>query len=158
MIIYNFFKYLILSIQYNRILGKAIREENILHGLSIMLGTELSQDWIGRIYGVVNPYVKDGKFDPESIVTELGKDVPSEMAIEKFIMERLLIAQQFIRANNLFDLLTYEIKKLDDYENYLFIMEPIPYAELFTWAKRLGWLMLGLIGIGVICAILFMVL
>ena len=158
MIIYNFFKYLILSIQYNRILGKAIREENILHGLSIMLGAELSQDWIGRIYGVVNPYVKDGKFDPESIVTELGKDVPSEMAIEKFIMERLLIAQQFIRANNLFDLLTYEIKKLDDYENYLFVMEPIPYAELFTWAKRLGWLMLGLIGIGVICAILFMVL
>lgn len=158
MIVYNFLKYLILSIRYSRILNKVIREENILPGLSIMLGTELNQDWIGRIYGVINPYIKDGKFDPESIITELGKDVSSEMVIEKFIMERLSIAQQFIRANNLFDLLTYEIKRIDNNENYLFVMEPIPYEDLFTWTKRFGWLMSGLMVVGIICAILFAIL
>ena len=38
-------------------------------------------------------------------------------------------------ANNLFDLLTYEIKKLDDYDNYLFVIKPITFDDCKKWTK-----------------------
>lgn len=146
MITYNFIKYLALSIKYNRILKKVYKDENILEGLSQMLGAQLKQDWVGRIYTVINPYITDGEYDPNKQIFELGNDDPSLMVVEKFIMERLAIANNFIKANNLFDLLTYKIEKIDDYHNYLFMMYPIPYVDLFKWSKWFA-LLLGVIAI-----------
>lgn len=153
MIIYNFIKFLILYIRYNRILNKAYASENILEGLSKMLGTSLKQDWIGRVYAVINPYITDGAYDPTKVVTELGNDAPSDMVVEKFIMERLTAAQQYIRSSNLFDMLTYKIERIDDYENYLFTMYPIPFYDLVKWTKWFIGLISVLIAIGIILLI-----
>lgn len=150
MIIYHFIKYLILSIKYNNILNKVYREEKILEGLSTMLGVELRKDWIGRIYAVFNPYIKNGKYDPESPIYEIGSNTSSEMVVEKYIMQRLSIAHNFIHANNLFELLTYKLERVDDYDNFLFVMQPIPYGELFKWSKRLAWEMLVVLLITII--------
>ncbi len=136
MVIYNFIKYLIISLRYKKILSSIYKEEHLLENLSKILGYPLKIDWIGRIYTVINPYIKDGKYDPESVVYELGQDNPTGIMVEHYIMERLNIASRFIRANNLFDLLTYKIEKLDDSGNYLFTMFPIPYLDLKTYTKR----------------------
>lgn len=137
MIIYNFLKFLIMYIRYNRVLNDVYKKENILEGLSSTLGTELKQDWIGRLYAVVNPYIVDGKYDPSKIITEIGKDIPTNMVLEKYVMERFNIASQFIQANNLFDLMTYKMTRLDEYENYLLVLHPLPYSDLVIWGKRL---------------------
>lgn len=137
MIIYNFIKFLIMYIRYNRVLNDVYKKENILEGLSSTLGTELKQDWIGRLYAVVNPYIVDGKYDPSKIITEIGKDIPTNMVLEKYVMERFNIASQFIQANNLFDLMSYKMTRLDEYENYLLVLYPLPYLDLVVWGKRL---------------------
>ena len=137
MIIYNFLKFLIMYIRYNRVLNDVYKKENILEGLSSTLGTELKQDWIGRLYAVVNPYIVDGKYDPSKIITEIGKDIPTNMVLEKYVMERFNIASQFIQTNNLFDLMTYKMTRLDEYENYLLVLYPLPYSDLVIWGKRL---------------------
>ena len=153
MIIYHFIKYLILSIRYHHILQKVYQDEGILEGLSKLFETEFRQDWIGRVYTIINPHVKKGVFDPGSTVYEFGNDNPTQMAVEKFIMERLNAVQTFIQANNLFDLLVYEIEKQDEYDNYLFIMYPAPYADLKKWSK---W-MLGLIAFLVVVGITLLI-
>ena len=155
MIIYNFIKYLILSIKYNRILQKVYREEGIIEGLSKLFGTEFRQDWIGRIYTIINPHVVAGVFDPGSTIYEFGSDNPTEMAIEKFIMDKLNAVRMFVKANNLFDLLTYKIEKEDDYDNYLFVMFPIPYLDLAKWTKWLLALIILLVIIGVVLLMIF---
>lgn len=137
MIIYNFLKFLIMYIRYNRVLNDVYKKENILEGLSSTLGAELKQDWIGRLYAVVNPYIVDGKYDPSKIITEIGKDIPTHMVLEKYVMERFNIASQFIQVNNLFDLMTYKMTRLDEYENYLLVLYPLPYSDLVVWGKRL---------------------
>ena len=137
MIIYNFLKFLIMYIRYSRVLNDVYKKENILEGLSSTLGTELKQDWIGRLYAVVNPYIVDGKYDPSKIITEIGKDIPTNMVLEKYVMERFNIASQFIQVNNLFDLMTYKMTRLDEYENYLLVLYPLPYSDLVVWGKRL---------------------
>lgn len=153
MVLYNFIKYLYLSIKYHNILNQVYNQENILMGLSQLLEVEMRKDWIGRIYGIFNPYIKDGKFDPNSMIYELGEDTPTEIVVEKYIMQRLSIASDFIRAKNLFELLTFDIKKVDDNGNYLFIMTPLPYKSLKTWAKRFLWVYGLLAVIGVILLI-----
>lgn len=149
MIIYNFIKYLILYIRYNTILGRVIKDDNLLDKMSVIMNTPVKRDWLGRIYMVINPYVKDGKFDPNTQIFELGQDQPSEYVVEKFVMERLNVIKGFVRANNLFDILSYEIKQIDDYYNYLFIMQVIPLQSLKIWSKRFIWLVLCLLVLGV---------
>ena len=150
MIIYNFIKYLILSIRYQRIIQKVYQEDGLLTNFSKLFGSELKQDWIGRVYTIINPWIRDGKYDPTSAVYELGQNGPSYQSVEKYIMDRLNIAQKFIRTNNLFDLLTYKLERLDEYENYLFVMYPIPYIDLAKWSKYFGYLLVVLIIIGII--------
>lgn len=136
MILYNFIKCLVLSIRYNNLLNRIYREERLLEGLTLMFGSEVKQDWIGRIYVVINPHIKNGKWDPESMVQELGNDDVSRAVAMNMIMGTLTTVQQFIKANNLFDLLTYEIRQISNNDDYLLIMEPITYPDLKNYGKK----------------------
>ena len=154
MIIYKFIKYLILSIRYNSLLNKIYREERLLEGLSKLFGSEVKQDWIGRIYVVINPHIKDGKWNPESTVQELGNDNISKIVVTNMIMGTLNTVRQFIKTNNLFDLLTYDIQKISDNDDYLLIMEPITYPDLKNYTKKF----LIVYGIILLLSVLFMIL
>jgi hypothetical protein len=91
---------------------------------------------LGRLYTVVNPNIKDGQYDQSSQVFEYNEDgLNNELYVEKIIMDKLNIAAKFIHTNNLFELLTYEIKKLDEYDNYLFIIKPITLDNTLKYSK-----------------------
>jgi hypothetical protein len=64
-------------------------------------------------------------------------------------MDHLMAAQQFIQANNLFDLLTYDITRLDENENYLFVLKPLHFDDAKKWTKRFSILLSIIIVIGI---------
>lgn len=145
MITYRFLKYLILNIKYYRILSKVYKEENLLHNLSALLKVEFRKDWIGRIYAVFNPNIQDGMYDPNRQIYEYDENgLTNRPYVEAYIMSQLNIAKQFIQANNLFDLLTYKIEKIDDNDNYLFIMQPIILDDCFKYTRYFS-IMVGLL-------------
>jgi hypothetical protein len=79
------------------------------------------------------------KLDVNSQIFEYGENgLTNEPYIEKWIMTRLNLVKDFVMANNLFDMLTYEIKQIDDYDNYLFIIKPITFDECIKWTKIFG--------------------
>lgn len=136
MILFNFLKCFILNLRYTRILKKVYREENLLLRFSQLFGTEFRIDWVGRIYTVINPNVIKEQFDTNTQIFEYGEyGFSNTVYIEHWIMTKLNAAQNFIMANNLFDLLTYEIKRLDNYDNYLFIIKPITFDDCTKWTK-----------------------
>ena len=138
MIIYRFFKYLYQNIYYTRILNKVYKQENILENLSQLYGTRFKKDWLGRIYAVLNPYIFNGNFNIDSQVYEYYENGPSNIEyIRQWIMEKLIVAEQFIKASNLFELLTYEIKDLGN-DNYLFILKPISLDDCINYTKKFG--------------------
>lgn len=156
MIIYNFFKNLYLNVKYSKILNKVYKDERILENLSQLFGSEFKKDWINRIYTVINPNLLDNKLNTNTQIFEYDENgLNNSPYIEKWIMDRLNIAQQFIQANNLFDLLTYEIKKIDDYDNYLLIIEPITLKDCIKYTKRFGILLNILIIIAILLVIIF---
>lgn len=132
MILYNFFKNLIYFIKYNKIISHCIKNEKLLENLFSATKIKFKVDNVNRIYGVAN-------INNEDLILEynINNDTYSiDMFIEKFIMTRMHVLNNFIISNNLFELLTYKIKKIDDY-NYLIIFENIFWAKLFKYSKIL---------------------
>lgn len=137
-ILYQHFK-------YTKILKNIYKSEDIIDNLTKLFGASFKMDWCGRLYAVLNPYLKDGKFDPTTITIQYDENGISDKAfIENWIMERMVVAQQFIRANNLFDLLTYDIKDLGS-GNYLFVLKSITFTDFVKNIKLLSILTLVII-------------
>jgi hypothetical protein len=70
-------------------------------------------------------------------------------------MTKLNAVRNFIMANNLFDLLTYEIKKIDEFDNYLFVIKPITFDDCKKWTKIFAILYSILLVIGITLLIIF---
>ena len=144
-----------MHIKYCKILDKVYRDENILNNLSTMFKVDFKKDWVGRVYAVFNPHVQEGVFNPNNQIFEYTEQgLVNDAYVESYILNQLNIARQFIRANNLFDLLTYKLKKLDENDNYLFIMQPITWEDCKKYSI---WflILLGVMGILCGCLIFF---
>lgn len=156
MIIIRFIRDLWLNSKYTKILKKVYTDEQLLIKFSQLFGTEFRMDWVGRIYTVINPNILQDKLDTNTQIFEYGENgLSNTVYIEHWIMTKLNIAQNFIMANNLFDLLTYEIKKLDDYDNYLFIIKPITFDDFIKSTKLFAIIYSILLVIGITLLIIF---
>lgn len=148
---YKFFKQLFLHIKYWKIIKKIYKEENIIENLSQLLKINLKVDWVGRIYAVLNPTINDmGQFDSTKQIYEYGESgLNNNIYVERWLMGNLNVASKFIVANNLFELLTYDIKKIDEYDNYLLVIQPITLPPLFKYLKYLvfEWVVILVAGI-----------
>lgn len=147
MITYKFIKYLYTHIKYFRILNDVYKQENLLENLTALFKVEFKKDWVGRIYAVFNPHIQDGIFNQNNQILEYTNEGLSNSSyVESYIMTQLNIVKQFIKANNLFDLLTYKLIKLDDNDNYLFIIQPITWEDCVSYTKKFM-ILWGIIGI-----------
>lgn len=149
MIIYNFIKNLMTHLKYCKLLNKVYKDEHILENLSALFKVEFKKDWIGRIYAVFNPYLKEGIYDRSNQIFEYNENGWDDTTyIKSYIFNMLNISKQYIRATNLFDLLTYEIKKIDEYDNYLFIIQPITWVDLKLSIKKMIYLLAAALILG----------
>lgn len=156
MIIYRFLKNLILYIQYVRALDKAYKQENVIKNLSETFGITFKRDWIGRLYTIFNPNLVNGKFDRNNPIYSYNeKGLNTDEFVRQYILTKLSVIDRFIYARNLFELVTYEIKKLDNYDNYLFIIKPIPYDSFIKYTKLL-WIPFLIGGVGITCLVFFL--
>lgn len=136
MVFYKFIKNLLLNIKYTKLLRKIYKDEQLLIKFSQLFGTEFRIDWVGRMYAVINPNIINEQFDVNTQIFEYGENGFSNAPyIEKWIMTKFNLVKDFIMANNLFDLLTYELRKIDDYDNYLFVIKPITFDDCKKWVK-----------------------
>lgn len=156
MIFYKFITNFLLHRKYIKIIKKVYKEDDMLNKLSELFGTEFRMDWVGRIYTVINPNITDNKLDINTQIFEYGETgLSNEIYIERYIMLKLNLIKDFVIANNLFDLLTYRIEKLDEYDNYLFVIEPITFEDCKKWTKIFGITYFFIIVLSIIVSIIF---
>lgn len=153
MVFYIFIKNLLLNIKYTNIIKRIYKSEDLIKKFSQLFGVEFKMDWVGRIYTVINPNIIDDKLDINTQIFEYGENgLTNEPYVEKYIMTRLNLVSNFIMANNLFDLLTYELKKIDDYDSYLFVIKPITFDDCMKWTK----IFIGIYGVLIIIGIILL--
>lgn len=135
MFLYKFFRNLFRHLKYQRIIKEAYEREELIAKVSTLLGVQFKLDWVNRLYAVINPNIKDGKYNPDQIYEfDTDGNVYNTEWITKWIMERLSILQNFIQTENLFDVLEYKIKDLENL-NYLVVFQPITLTPLFKSIK-----------------------
>lgn len=130
----NIFKNIYLHFKYNRILKRVYKDENILDNMGDLFNSKIHVDWVGRIYTVINPNLDKDK----QIYEILDGGIDNKEFIQHWVMERFIAMDHFIKANNLFDLLVYDIKQLDDYGNFLLALEPITLKDCISAIKKIG--------------------
>lgn len=136
MVFYKFITNLLLNKKYTKLIKSVYEEDDLLNKLSKLFGSEFRMDWVGRIYTVINPNIINDQLDLNTQIFEYNENgFSNSVYVEKYIMTKLNAIKDFVIANNLFDLLTYRIEKLDDYDNYLFIIEPITFEDCKKWTK-----------------------
>lgn len=117
-------KKLFYYIKFTLILRQVIKNEGFVDKLSKTLGVQFKYDWIYRIYTIVNPLIENINSAGNKLVYSEGKPL-----VERWLMDNLNIIREVINTNNLFDILTYDIKRLDNDENYLIKIYPIYFKE-----------------------------
>lgn len=122
-----------------RILKKTYKDEDIIAKLSYTFGVQFDQDWVGRVYAVVNPVIRDGQFNSEQAIEYTNQGRDNSEYVQHWVMERLILMDSFLKSNDLFDILTYEIRKIDSYGNNLLILSPITFNDFKQKAKNAAW-------------------
>ena len=130
MFLYKFFRKLFQHLKYQRIIKDAYEREQLIAKISLLLGTQFKLDWINRLYAVINPNIKDGKYNPEQIYEfDFDGNPYNNEWVTKWVMERMGILRNFLQTANLFDVLEYKIKDLGNL-NYLIVFQPITLTFL----------------------------
>lgn len=145
-------------VKTKRIIKEVIKEEDLLNNLSSLFSKgdyriKFKQDWIGRIYAVVNPVVQD----PQSRIFEFGEEgVNIKSFVHKWVMDHMIAADTFIKNHELFDILIYNIEQLDDNYNFLFTLTPIAWYDFWKSLKRFFWISLSIIVLAIVALIIFL--
>lgn len=139
------------NLKMQKLLNKAYTEDEIIAKLSYTFGVQFQKDWIGRVYAVINPVIKDGKFDAEQTLELTESGYNNEEYTKRWVMERLIAMDTFLKTNNLFDMLSYKLDKVDEYGNYLFTLFPITLEPVFQSGRKALIEVVGLGFLGIIC-------
>jgi hypothetical protein len=129
-------------IRIQRLLNKIIESEKLEKNLSRLFGVDCKRDWVGRLYMVVNPIIQDIEDGGNTLVY----DKDENLVIEGWIMKNLELIRNFVVNNSLFDLMTYNIEKLDDDDNYLIVFKNIYFdsmKRIIKWSSIM--VLLGLL-------------
>ena len=123
----------------NRIVKKIDENEGLMYNLSQMYGSEFKRDWVGRWYTVLNPLVQDMRTEDGTdrrIFEFTDNGLSDKTFIDKWCMDRMFAASNFIKNKELLDIMTYSLEKLDDNQNYLFVLKPVLFQDLKKTFKR----------------------
>ena len=122
----------------------------LLKSLTLSFGHRFRMDKIGRIYTVINPMVQNIDTGGNTLIY----DGNNEPMIKEYLIKCMLLLKTFIGENKMFDILTYDIKQLDEDQNYLVILKPIFLDDTIKYFKRFLYIILCLL---IVCITYFVI-
>lgn len=154
--IYDFFNKWIKYNKIKRTVGKSFYSNEFKLLMSNYLKVNLKEDWIGRLYGVVNPTINtNGELDFSTMVIELdGEKTNNDAWAQTWIYKQLNLVSQLFRIRNLYDYINLEIEHVGPVylDNYLIIFDLVDRKSFANSAKSLA---LRILFWGIIVGIFF---
>ena len=125
--IYNMFKSIYVYISdYNKI-SDIFYGDGFKKMLNEYLHIEIKKDWIGRLYGVINPNIDiDGKYNPNNIIIELNDNYTNNNEYVKiWIYKQMNLISQLFSLSNLYNYINLDIKHIGpiNADNYLLVFD-----------------------------------
>ena len=91
------------------------------------LNVELEEDWLGRLYGVINPNIDiNGNFNVNNVVIEIdGNNTNTDEYVKNWIYKQLNLMGQLFKMKGLYSNINLEIEHIEpvEYDNYLIVFD-----------------------------------
>ena len=99
-------------------------------------------DWLGRVYGVVNPAINEkGEFDYNGMVFEIdGIHTNNQTWVENWLYKQMILVNNVfdVQRSGFFDIIDADIKHVgpENADNYLVVFDIASRKELFRRVRR----------------------
>lgn len=125
------------------LISDTLYSEAFLRVLKRYLNTEFKKDWIGRLYGVINPNIDiDGKVNFSNTIIELdGENTNSNEFIKSWVYKQMQLMGELFKIEKLYDYIYIDFKHVGPatHDNYLVIFDMSSRIEFVDNLKRFLW-------------------
>jgi len=148
-LLYRIFDTLLAGYQYiqaKETIGEFIHSQEFKDVLKKYLRIDFDEDWIGRIYGVINPLLDiDNKVNMNSVIVELdGDNTNNRIQVQTWLSKQLsliyeLFKLQRINLDNLFQEISIDCKHVGpkEHDNYLIVLDLVRRQIFSSKVKKL---------------------
>lgn len=157
---YKFFNTIVNTYKYIRDyhrISKVLYGEDFKLVLKKYLHIDVESDWLGRLYGVMNPMIDiDGKFNLNNTIMEIdGESTNNRDQVQYWAFKQLKLINELFKMEKLYDYIDLEIRHVGPItaDNYLIIFDMVS-RKLF--AKSVKNMLIHMSIYLIIAAILFM--
>ena len=144
------------------LIGETFYSDSFKLVIKKYINGDLLEDWIGRLYCVINPSIdRNGNFDVSSMIIEIdGENTNNIEQVKAWVYKQMLLIANLFKIEKLYDYIDIEFKHVgpENQDNFLIIFDIVDRKRFTTavksFLKQLG---LYIILAGIIIAILFFV-
>ena len=108
-------------------ISDTLYSKEFLTVLKRYLRISVKKDWIGRLYGVINPYIDiDGKIDFNNTIIEIdGDNTNSNEYVKNWVYRQFNLIDNLFKINKLYDYINVDIKHVGplNADNYLIVID-----------------------------------
>jgi len=105
------------------------------------LNVNIKKDWLGRLYGVINPNINnEGQFDITKTIIELdGENTNNNEYIKHWTYKQLTIIGQLFKIENLYHYIDLEFRHVgpEEADNYLLVFDIVSRKIMTSNIKKL---------------------
>lgn len=121
-------------------ISDTLYSKEFLTVLKQYLRISVKKDWIGRLYGVINPYIDiDGKIDFNNTIIEIdGDNTNSNEYVKNWVYRQFNLIDNLFKINKLYDYINVDIKHVGplNADNYLIVIDVVSRKEMTYALKR----------------------
>lgn len=121
-------------------ISDTLYSKEFLTVLKRYLRISVKKDWIGRLYGVINPYIDiDGKIDFNNTIIEIdGDNTNSNEYVKNWVYRQFNLIDNLFKINKLYDYINVDIKHVGplNADNYLIVIDIVSRKEMAYTLKR----------------------
>jgi len=138
--IFNLLKSIYLYIRDYNIVSDMFYGEGFKKIIKTYLHIDIKKDWIGRLYGVVNPNIDiDGNFNINNVIMELdGELTNNNQYVSNWIYKQLRLVQELFNFDNFYTYISLDIKHVGPAigDNYLLIFDIASRKNIGKYFKQ----------------------
>ena len=112
--LYNFVKTSYDYYKAKKFVGETFYSDAFHKVINKYLGVNLKKDWLGRLYGVANPNIKDGKWDVSTMIIEVdGENTNTNEGVKQWAFKQLQLIASLFKIEKMYDYISLHKETLN---------------------------------------------
>lgn len=159
--VYNFIKSGYYYLKDYQLIKDTLYSEQFKFVLKKYINIDIKTDWIGRLYGVINPNIDiNGRFDASTMIIEIdGDNTNNNDQVKNWFYKQIHLIGDLFKINKLYDYISVDFEHVgpENMDNYLIIIDMVSRKEFaFSFKKMFKQLFVyAFIGLIVLCIMHF---